>query len=391
MKVKNIEKQIEMLEKLRVDLLSGKGEAFIDSLKHQKLNQQKKLLESEIKLLNKKIENSPSEVQQIIGQLQSRRNSTSPSIPYLNEQFIRDSLNAVQLPITLRDSLKLIQTAISGIENEIKENTFGEKKIKQANNNLKVAKQELKIAEEKYNQNKNGWEFDLIRDKYEEDIKKNLDEFNKIRARDIHLKWLGIGGNISNQSYKMFDPAREINNQIFDEKDLIPTLIISYSNYKNQLNEESTFSARNISFFTVAGELKYGNNIEKLSGLTIETTDSLAPNRISVKSQKAYVGEFEDNIVTGVISSDYYRFIGAKNNLGYHLRAELDILDNFFILTSIRGGVVFAITSQDDLKSILNFELFMGINDIFKAGGEDTIFGRNVFGIQTTIPFNFNN
>src|SRR5690606_129155 len=123
-----------------------------------------------------------------------------------------------------------------------------------------------KIAEEKYSYNINGWELDVVRDKYLEDIKKNLDEFDKIRARDIHLKWLGIGANISNQSYKLFDPDREINSQIFDERDLIPTLIISYSNYKNQVNEENNFGGRSISFFTVAGELNYGNNIETLNG-----------------------------------------------------------------------------------------------------------------------------
>ena len=85
--------------------------------------------------------------------------------------------------------------------------------------------------------------------------------------------------------------------------------------------------------------------------------------------------------------SDFYQFIGTKENVGIHFRGTVD-LGQEAPVTSLRMGLLFAATKKDDIKSVANFEIFYGLNDIFKEGEENSLLSRNIFGIQTSIPFN---
>ncbi len=121
----------------------------------------------------------------------------------------------------------------------------------------------------------------------------------------------------------------------------------------------------------------------------VETIDSISTSRIIRESQKAYIGVFEDRIVTSQIFCDYYQLGFSQNNLGFHIRGLLEIGPHI-PRTSIRFGILFSAMKKDDDASIVNFEIFYGLNDVFESDEEDDLLKRNSFGLQTTFPIKLN-
>lgn len=382
-KVKKLESHLNELKDIKNKLLAGSCNTYIDSALHIDLEYRKRLIQTEAKVLKTSITTLKNKVTNTIAQLQRNRNNARDRV-LAQARFEADSILALKPLYAKKDSLKSMLNSLKTIEKRIDRNTFTESKIVDANTELEIAKHELKVAKELLKLHRNAWDFGITYDKYQDDKRKNLDKLKDIRAEEIELTWFGVGFDLNNKSFKLLDSHGTINT----EQDLVPAINFSITRYINKLVPGSV-EGRNISFTSLAARFQFGNNLSTLKEVTVETTDSLSENTTSITSQKAFSGIFDDDVLSGQIALDHYRFVGNKDNFGLHLGAKVDLFDNKSI-TSLRVGILFAALSQNDIKSTINFELFFGLNDIFKGGDESSLLSRNVIGIQSTIPFNFN-
>ncbi|MEQ9120669.1 hypothetical protein [Fulvivirga sp.] len=381
--IQKLEATFKKLQTIRAQLLVGSSNTYIDSALYMDLNYKKGLIKIELANLQSNVNTVKGQVNQTIRQLQQTRDH-NPNRNASHQQFVIDSLLTLKPLYTLTQSLKVTEDSLKTINKQIKANTFEEKTIDEIKNKLTIAIYELKVIEEKLKNISNGWELGNTYNTYIKNKRSNADKLDEIHASSIDLKWFGFGFGLENSSFKLLDSLSVVSN----ETDLIPTFNFSLTRYVNKLLPAG-LKGRHISYTTFAAKLKFGNNLSTLKEINIERSDSLTANTSSTSSQKAYSGTFEDHVLSGQLSLDHYRFIGNKENYGFHLRAQTNLLESQTI-TSIRLGVLFAALKQEDEKSVVNFELFYGLNDILKDGEEDSLFGRNVIGIQTTIPFNFN-
>jgi len=389
-KLKRLNNYLDSLNTKRSDLLAGGASRFLNPILERRDNIQDSILSKRIFLLEKRIDKEKLAKQRKIQNLTNQLNAIGVGniTPEIKAQFALDTLEVVQLSYKQDDSLKNLNKELLKLRKKISENVFTEEKIEKTKKEIFLSDKDLESAVQEYFYFKD-WDVGSKHNKYVDDYEKNLNKFNKIRARDIKLNWFSIGANINQESYTLFDPTVDFSSQINNESDLIPSLQGSYSYFLNTKKKGNNFqNNRRIRFFTIGGKLKFGNNTGSLKKIKIETTDSIALNRYSIKADDALIGEYKDNQIVVELFTDYYLFTGNKDNFGFHLSGNLNI-GPFVPITSIRGGVIFAALKKDDTKSIVNFELFYGLNDIFKAGEEQSLLSRNFFGIQTTFPFNF--
>ena len=371
-------------------MLKGEGEPALDLEKAEIYTKRKLILESEKDLLEHQIKHVEEIMATQIETLKEKRDAVDNTDLYKQQEFYIDSLEVKELPHELAEKLKAKKKEISALEKLIKSNIYDQTVYDKLLLEEKIAKHELKVAKEKKAYFINNGDF-VIMDRYNTYVdarKKNLEKIDNIRATDIKLSWLTLGGSLSNESFSLYDPSLSYNNQIYKENDIVPSASLSLTYYINKADESSpNEGARQIYYFTIGGTIKYGNNLGSLTQVDIQTKDSTSTNRSVIKTQKAYMGDYLDNQVTAQVYSDYYQFIGTKDNIGFHLRGTIDIGPQVPV-TSVRVGLLFAATKKDDFKSVANFEIFYGLNNIFKTGEEDSLLGRNIFGIQTSFPFN---
>jgi hypothetical protein len=194
------------------------------------------------------------------------------------------------------------------------------------------------------------------------------------------IQWFSAGFSITQESFQLFDRTLTLDKQIYKIQDLVPTFDIAFTRYGHfDLKPE-----KQSYYFSIGATIKSGNNLSSLDKLEIQTRDTLDANRVIFKSQTAYSGNYLDNQLTAKITLDYYNFVGSKDVMGFHLRATHD-LGLFAPVSSARIGII--LSAMKDKSSISNIEVFFGLNDLFKNQGENSLFGRNVFGIQTSFPF----
>lgn len=382
-------KEEKSAEKKHHKMLASEMNASIDDELNQEFNNEKKIIQNEIILLKAKINdfNSHKEAQLVI--FKNNRDRVDNTDPYKDKIYLIDSLKLIKELYQIQKSLTTKNKELIDIDKKINDNLVTEATIEKAQNDVELAKINLKIAKDTYNYTQN-YELSKANDTYNEEYKKILEKVSKFRANDIHLSWISFSGSISNQTYKIFDRTKMPENQILKEQDLIPSIGFSFSSYKNEDKRHFLFPFRDrkIVLFVIGAELKFDNNITALKQIEIQTVDTVAENRIIIDSQKAFEGAFKKSIQTGQIFVDYYNVGWTNQNLGLHLRATLD-LGPFTPVYSARAGLVFSAKKKDDIKSNVNFEVFLGLEDLFKKDGENELFLRNSVGIQTTVPFNF--
>jgi len=300
----------------------------------------------------------------------------------VNEKLIKD---ANQKMLTV-DSLENIRDNLL-LDKKNRTSTFDQTDLDKVLEQLKFAKLNEKGAMEKCDYNVDDWASGLRYNEYQEKRKIVLDKFRALRAKSFKLTWFSFGAGFSNETYNMFNPSLALDKQVFNENDFIPAANISFSHYTNNENTNvKTRKVKKVKYYTIGASIKYGNNLGSLSEVEIETKDSIASNRSVIKTQKAFSGTLEKNVVTAQAYFDYYQLGFTKNNLGFHLRGTVDF-DTDFPKLSVRGGIIFSAMNKDDTKSIINFEIFYGLNNILK-GDEENPLKRNILGIQTTFPFN---
>ena len=272
-----------------------------------------------------------------------------------------------------------------------KKKTFKQSSLDELIHKLETAKLESKAAKESFDYYDEEWASGIRDNLHQKKRKATLDKFRTLRAHDFDLTWVSIGAGFANESYNLFDPSLKLDKQLFAESDFIPSFNISYSQYTNDKNGKKSLSnIRKVTLLTIGGSIKYGNNLNTLSEVEVETVDSVSANRFVISTQKAFSGMLIKNEFSAQVYFDYYKLGYSKANLGFHFRGTVDF-DQDFPDISLRGGIIFSAMNRDNTKSNINFEIFYGLNNILKVGGEDSFLKRNILGIQTTFPFNLKN
>lgn len=344
-------------------------------------------------LIHSKIQNITILMEMEINRLRNLRDASNNTDPQKMQQFIVDSIKVTQLDDSLDERMKACKKVLDETRKSIARNIYTEDGYKRVANQLAILEQEIKNLEAQEKElTPHGeplYKLKLYND-FEKKRKANLAKQQEVRSTDIRVSWLSYGISASNQDFNLFDTSRAFAEQIYRQNDLIPSFFAGYTFYSNRADETSeVIGARHIRYFSVTAKVKYGNNLGSLKQVDVHTIDSISPNRSTRKVDKAYQGFYEDEVVTALFSGDYYQFIGHKDNIGFHIQATVQ-LGPFRPVTSLRGGLIFAALDNKEGKSLINFEVFYGLNHIFQHNGEQTLFNRNVAGIQATLPFNFN-
>lgn len=293
-----------------------------------------------------------------------------------------------QLVVT--DSIKLLNDSLIQVDKQLKENVFDTLKLWQARKDLEMTEIELEAKRRMLIADSHGNDYDYESDQeFRSSVDKLDNRFQEIKASSLRLHWFAFGANFKAEDFALYDASLPQSDRISKEQDYIPSLNAAYTYYRhgNYLKDGSK-NYDDVRYFTVSGELSWGNNTQDLLQSEIQTIDSLAPNQFKTSSQKVYEGVYEDNVVRAKLLGDYYHLFGGLDNMGLHVRASLDLGPKSPV-TSLRFGAVFSVLDKEKKASFVNFELFYGLNDLFQTRGEKTLLSRNVFGIQSSFPFKF--
>ena len=349
-----------------------------------------RLLDGEIKSIKSKKIYYDNNLQSILQKLRETRDDPSNSDIFKNEKFIVDSLEALAYEYKFNENIKIKNAERKKLQDLLTTNQQ-DINIEAYKAQHKLIQKEIKQLEDKiadYDVNLPTIK-GLIRNKIDDEVTDNIKKANDIKATDISLSWFTLGGGLKYEEFTLFDETRAIDNQVYNQTDQVPSIFAAFSHYEHGDRQNSTLiDAKRVHFFTAGFNLKIDNNGGALKSRELKTTDSLSPGRTLIKSQDVLIGDFDKNSLSSQIYGDFYKFVGTKNNVGFHVRGTLD-LGEFKPVTSMRFGFLFPLMDKDKKGSFLNLELFFGLNDIFEEAEDESFFNRNVLGIQATVPFNF--
>ncbi|WP_116106290.1 hypothetical protein [Lewinella sp. IMCC34191] len=388
--VEKLRKDSTELEKTRSLLYGGRDRPTLDPAQDHRLKASTARLEHEIRLLTYIYKTDSDSLQARSAALDSLKAAKpAPGFRRLAELSL-DSIRLIEGLIGLQDSLVAKRRALAETLDEIKENTFSQPKLDATEQRLEIVTLRLGQARAKLADYREGNLLTVKNNEYDDKRRAILDRFNQVRIHHTDLAWFSVGGSLANESYNLLaNGTKENAPAVTTQVDLIPTANIALSRYVNRPKDRTDLqNDREVSFITIGAELSYGNNIKDLPLATIQSVDSLGGNRFVSSSQQAYVGEFKTDVLTAEIAFDYYRMAFGSNSAGFHVQSTLN-LGPFRPVTSLRGGIVLSATKAGTKTTLANIEIFYGLRDILRTGEKETLLTRNVFGIQTTLPFTF--
>jgi hypothetical protein len=300
----------------------------------------------------------------------------------------------------LKDSIQHIKANISAKDKkltELKDQELQKSHLLQLyNTKIKNLNKEIVKLEDKFKKHNEGNEIDESRNKTILVLREHMEKINSIRALDVSIQWWSFGFEGTYQTFNLFDSTLPVNNQIFQENDWVPSFFIAFSGYTNGLlvgkskrKSDLDLSPKHIKYYSFGYKGTYGNNLSSLDLVEVKTTDEISSERELIKRVNAYVGNFEEQELSGQIFGEYYQFTGSKNNVGFHIKGTLDV-GSFRPVASTRIGILIPFVDSKNLKSSVNLEVFFGLNDLFNKASDKSLFARNVFGVQASLPLNFN-
>ncbi len=389
--VKKLHKKRVFLEGLELKQnAKPKQTVFLDDDKEKQLTTKQNALLAEKQLLDHQLKQFKTiSAKDMAGLIKVYKKIKSPTT-LQTLIFKKDSVTILAYEAKLKDSINSKKAKLLKIKEAKDSNVFKKEMVTVVKEELEVAKLKFEKSLNKYKYYEAGWNVGESSENYFNALQKIADKINDIRAESIRLQWYTLGASFKNESFTLYDSSLPLEDRIYSETDLSPTVEASYTYYVNEYSKNpGCANRRNIRYFTIGGNVTWGNNINSLKQIEIQTVDSISPNQNNISTQKAFSGLYESAVISAKLFSDYYHFIGNRNNAGFHLKALVNIGEHAPV-TSLRAGVLLAALNRENQKSIINFEVFYGLNNIFKSGGEDTILDRNIFGIQATFPFDFN-
>ncbi len=373
-------------KKQLLDNLSPRKKTLFGTI--TKLKSRKKLLIDSIQ----KVKDSVNKIKNL-----RRRNPTEMRIDQQNLTFLFEELG------NMVDELKTTKEEIKDNDdkwkNLLEEENQKDHLTKLYSIQIKTSSDEILKLKDKVSSYDEDDEIETSISKTIFDFSKNLKKINDIKALDISVEWFSIGAEVNYQTFNLFDDTRDFENQIFQENDLVPSFFISLSGYTNRPlipnnKKKSTRKSdldtgvKHIKYYSLGFKGTYGNNLSSLNLTEVKTTTEVTSNRDLIKRLNAYVGNFEEEELSGQFFGDFYQFMGNKNNVGVHVKGALDV-GSFRPILSTRVGVLIPFVDSKNIKSSVNLEVFFGLNDLFNKASDKSLFGRNVFGIQASLPLNF--
>lgn len=342
-------------------------------------------LELQKTLYEVKLEGSQGIIDQRIASLTTQERATKLD----SVQYKIDRMEIESYEMALMDSLQIIEKELSEQKGRLKSLIFNPKMIQKVKSQIELASLALEKSRRKFNYYSNSWhEHDSEVASFSK-LEKIAEEINDQRSISIRLHWFSAGLSLLNENFSIYNSTLAVDERITKVNDLTPGINASYTFYMNELDTKPNVNgARHIRYFSINGWARWGNNLSALRSIEIETRDSISAKEVIVSTQKVYSGSFKSAVTTANLSLDYYQFLGNKDNVGFHIRIGGDF-GPYSPRAFSRVGLLFSALDREKKKSILNFELFYGLNDMFKSGGEEKIFERRVVGLQTTFPFDF--
>lgn len=387
LKVLTIEFDSDKQMKAKVKEIEGVNDLIIsnqyDPEKARIYSHQRDLLLFELSTMRAQKEKQGTDLPSIIQSLRS-------VVPFDPVKFKADSLAAVAYEYSFDKKIKAKEVELKDIDELIKTNVHDLEKEKLYLQNLALLSRDTFLLNRDLKNYKAHRTKIMGQLRYDRNaaIQKNWASVDAIQAEDLHIKWVTFGGDLTQNAFKLFDRTKpEDKQRVEDKTDITPSLLFAFSGFTNVAMGGKP-NSRHLKFYSFGTKIKFGNNISRLELLEVTTTDSISPTQGLVKKENAYVGDFDSNDVTVTIFGDYYRFIGNRDNVGYHIRGTVDVGD-FKPVTSFRAGLLFPFVKIDDKASFLNLEFFIGLNDVFNNDEGESALKRNVVGLQATVPFNF--
>tara|TARA_R110002033_G_scaffold72897_1_gene124155 strand:+ start:104866 stop:106290 length:1425 start_codon:yes stop_codon:yes gene_type:complete len=220
-----------------------------------------------------------------------------------------------------------------------------------------------------------------------------------LKPRYIRLNFLSFGYKATNNNFVRFVDSLVLSKQLVKTNYTSHDLFLSYnfiSNIKNLESQNKTiqnFDPSTYKFLTLGAEFSYTNNQSSLS--QVEVIDTKYQNdgdsRVVNKTQKAFLGDYLEDLSSLNVFADYYSFFDKDSNfLAYHINPAMIFRENSKPVATVQFGLLIPFKKKEDNKSNVNVELFYKIKDIFNTTENDnSLLNRNIIGVQTAFPFNF--
>lgn len=341
---------------------------------------QKKLLNVLDNSYKKDLDKDISKAQNSIRKLKKQDSIATSSI---------DSLEIISVsnPIRLKaikkiyDSLvtkkELIRTKISDYEYLLKE-------LKSRNNNL----EDIKYSEiwNAIENEKKAKEKEIIKKIYSE------------RPDAVSFSWISLGTGLKNNSFKLFNPELQLDEQIKGEDFNSAKAFVSYnfiSNVRkvNRVNDTIiNFQTKNREYFSIGLNYSYSDNLLSLQQVEVRDAKLIDQTigREQIVRQNAFLGEYIDGIDIVTAFIDYYYFLNKDDKIALHFNPSIIIREDSKPVSSFQFGVLLPFNNLAKNKTFLNLEVFYRFKDLFNSAENDnSILNRNTIGIQASFPFNF--
>ncbi len=223
---KSVEEKDQQIEDLKKKigkyLAVSKEGAPLDINKDRQLKAQKLVLENNLKILIEQKKNMESIKRARLKELNSGFTGSKNPTDYDRYVYELKKIDVENLESKLNGSIAGIQAQIAGLMKDMVLNTYSKDSLHRSQQQLEIAEQERSIESGKYERAKIGWDLGVETRKYEDNRRKILDKFPKLRPRGkIRLHWLSVGGKVSSNRYKFFNPLNLRDVQFSEVDDLV--------------------------------------------------------------------------------------------------------------------------------------------------------------------------
>ncbi|WP_157730203.1 hypothetical protein [Tenacibaculum jejuense] len=221
--------------------------------------------------------------------------------------------------------------------------------------------------------------------------KKSLDALKPLA---VHLNFLSFGYKARNNNFIRFIESSDSANQLKPINYIAHNFNVSYNfitNVKNFAN--NNFNVATYKYLSIGANLTYSDNQSSLEQVEVVDTrfvDS-GNSRTVTKTQKAFLGDYQEDLAGVNLFVDYYSFFSKNSNFAaIHINPTIDFKENQKPVANVQLGLLIPFSKKKDQKSVVNVEIFYRFKDVFNTmDANNTLLNRSIVGLQTSFPFNF--
>ena len=213
------------------------------------------------------------------------------------------------------------------------------------------------------------------------------DAGSELEVYGFSMGWFSIGYGIFNNSFRLFDPDLQFDQQLSKASFASPTLRLQYNYYR------LTPAAYESYFVSFGTSFSIEDNLTSLTRVQIEETKELGTNpgeRQSTVKYSAYSGSYKKDLAALAIYGDFYYFLFADNKGAVHFYPEHMIIRGNKSFTNLGFGFLLTFRNRDNSANLINSEIYIHLSDI--SGNwhtEEKLISRSTFGLRFTFPIKF--